>query len=98
MSGSGGTTYTPSQTSSHRYPGSVFRRSTSFSDSSASRIRTGIGLSRSELPQEAQVVLPELADVVDRVLEHRDPLRAHPEREPTHHIRVVPPVPQHRRV
>ena len=44
----------------------------------------------SELPQEPQVVLPEQADVVDRVLEHQHPLRAHPEREPGHLLRVVP--------
>ena len=29
-----------------------------------------------ELSQEAQVVLPELTDVIDGVLQHRDPLRS----------------------
>lgn len=48
---------------------------------------------RSELPQEAEVVRPEQADVVDRVLEHQHPLRPHPEREPGHLVGVVPAVP-----
>src|SRR6476659_866920 len=48
----------------------------------------------SELTQKPEVVLPELPDVVDRVLEHRNPLRAHAEGEATHLVRIVAAVSQ----
>src|SRR3954454_19013035 len=42
-----------------------------------------------ELLQDADVVLEELAQVGDAVLEHRDPLDPHAEREALHEIRVI---------
>src|SRR5262249_7645861 len=60
---------------------------------------TLIGVSpSSELLEEAQVVLEEQADVRDAVLEHLDPLRAHPEREALVALRVEPTVLEHDRV
>src|SRR5262249_35126112 len=47
----------------------------------------------SELLQDADVVLEELAQVRDAVLEHRDPLDAHPERESLNLLRVVAALP-----
>src|SRR2546423_4071198 len=49
----------------------------------------------SELAQEPDVVLPEQADVVDRVQEHGDPLRSHTEREAAHLVGVVTAVSEH---
>src|SRR5262249_19461980 len=43
----------------------------------------------SELLQEPQVVVEEQAQVRDAVLEHRDALDAHAEREALHLVRVV---------
>src|SRR5262249_24793798 len=51
-----------------------------------------------KLPQEAQVVGPELADVVDGVAQHGDALRAHAEGETAELCRVVAAVPQHDRM
>ncbi len=42
-----------------------------------------------KLRQESQVVLPEQADVVDRVFEHQHSLRAHAEREAGDDVGVV---------
>src|SRR5215813_2785083 len=53
---------------------------------------------RSKLAQEAQVVGPELADVVDGVAQHGDALRAHAEGETAELCRVVAAVPQHDRM
>src|SRR5579871_4180340 len=52
----------------------------------------------SKLLQEAQVVGPELADVVQGVGEHGDALGAHAEGEAAVHGRVVAAVAQHHRV
>src|SRR5207244_11418606 len=51
-----------------------------------------------ELAEEAQVVLEEEADVVDAVLEHRDPLDAHAERPPRDRLGIVPHIAEHLRV
>src|SRR2546425_2396720 len=51
-----------------------------------------------ELPQEAQVVLEEQADVVDAVLEHRDALAAQAERPAGDLFGIVADVPEHLRV
>ena len=51
----------------------------------------------SELAQEAEVVLEEQAEVADPVAEHRDPLRAHAEREALVALGIEAAVPQHDR-
>src|SRR5437879_2516748 len=51
-----------------------------------------------ELPQEAQVVLEEQAEIVDPVLEHRDAVDAHAERPAGDVFRVIADVAQHARV
>src|SRR5437667_10661194 len=51
-----------------------------------------------ELAEEAQVVLEEEADVVDAVLEHRDPLDAHAERPPRDRLGIVSHIAEHLRV
>src|SRR5262249_3482618 len=51
-----------------------------------------------KLPQEAQVIAPVEADVVDTVLELRHPLRPHAEGEAGELLRVVAAVAQHHRV
>src|SRR5690349_7396225 len=56
------------------------------------------GWSSSELLQEAQVVLEEQPQVRDAVLEHLDPLGAHPEGEALVALRVEPAVLQHDRM
>src|SRR5207247_3591971 len=52
----------------------------------------------SELSQEAEVVLPEQADVRDPMAQHRDPLEAHPEGEARNLLGVVADVAEHVRV
>src|ERR671938_497382 len=53
---------------------------------------------RLKLPQEAEVVLPEHAQIGDAVPEHRYPLEAEPECEPRDLLRVVADISQHVRV
>src|SRR5262245_32417306 len=53
---------------------------------------------RSELPEKAQVVLIEEADVGDAVLQHRHALHPHPEGEPGDGFRIVPDPAQHGRM
>src|SRR5690349_3012494 len=53
---------------------------------------SGTLMSSSELLEESEVVLEEEADVGDAVLEHLDPLRAHPEGEALVALRVEPAV------
>src|SRR5207244_1964414 len=52
----------------------------------------------SKLLQKTQVVGPELADIVDGVFQHADPLRPHAEGEAAELVRVVAAVPQDHRV
>src|SRR5205807_8277532 len=53
---------------------------------------------RLKLSQEAQVIGPELADVVDGVAQHGDALRAHAEGKAAELRRVVAAVAQHHRM
>src|SRR5207244_3216520 len=52
----------------------------------------------SKLPEEAQVVVPEVAQVREAVAQHRDPLEAPAERESGHLLRVVAHPAEHVRV
>src|SRR5262249_20593892 len=52
-------------------------------------VRAPVGPVRLKLPQEAKVVGPELADVVNGVAQHGDALRAHAEGETTELRRVI---------
>src|SRR5258707_9934427 len=49
-----------------------------------------------ELLQEAQIVAPKIANILDVVLEHRDPFWPHAEREAAVNFRVIAAVAQHR--
>ncbi len=57
-----------------------------------------IGNLHAKLTQEAQVVLEEQPQILDAVLQHRDPLDAHAERPARHFLGVVADVAQHVRV
>src|SRR5258705_3199524 len=49
----------------------------------------GIFIGSRELPEEPQVVLEEQPEIVDAVLQHRDPLDAHPERPAREFLGVI---------
>src|SRR5262249_35267688 len=51
--------------------------------------------STSELTQKPQIIRPKLPDVVNRVHQHRDPWRPHPEGEAAELSRVIAAIPQH---